>query len=341
MPLTDDQLLARNPNQAMLIGAGLTRAEVLKRLRDAQDAAITPEMKKKMVENLFARLKEQSIVVTFDKVEAENLVKNNDWHVGETLLHIKRQQRLQRKPAPAEEDPTAADADGDDVREVPSELIGECSTCGHYRTCSWCKGQTVAGACHDSHVANSIDHLLDRAAPTPPAVALETVIQKRRQNAKSFVDANAGQGCAWAQYARGLAYSKGDVLAKDDARAAELFELAAAQGYAPAQCTLGQLCQQGSAIVPQDLTRAASLYAAAVGAGLAQAQCNLARMHLNGVGVKRDYAFAAELFQRAADQGHAQAKRHLGMLYQQGRGVEQDQLGTADDGKAAALLRAQ
>ena len=303
-----------------------------------------------LCENLFKACDRQGIKVTLGKSDAEELIKKSDWHVGQAILLIKRQQRLQPEQAEAVDSAVASDDDDSELgaadvaadpaaaahdaaadRSAPEPAVANCNFCGHYRTCAWCTGQAITAEA-SADVA--------RVDPVAPMVeALETILEHRRLSAKSYVHTSANEGHAWAQYARAVAHSRGDSLPKDDARAAELYQLAAAQGFAPAQCILGQLCQQGSTVVPKDYTRAASLYGAAADAGLAQAQCNLARMHIDGVGVRRDSALAAELFERAAAQGHPQARTHLAILYQQGRGVSKDGLGTKDEERAAALCK--
>ena len=151
--------------------------------------------------------------------------------------------------------------------------------------------------------------------------------------AEALVAANVSKGSAWAQYARGLAYARGVGVAQHSAHAAELYEKAAEQGYAPAQCSLAQMCLRGSVAVPRNPARAAELFAMAAASGFAQAQCDLALLHLKGVGVSRNYTRAAELLNQAAEQGHLQALSHLGMMYHHGhRGVEKD------EERAAALL---
>ena len=70
-------------------------------------------------------------------------------------------------------------------------------------------------------------------------------------------------------------------MTKDLGKAAELYQKAAAQGYAGAQNNLGWLYEKGKG-VPKDLNKARELYQKAADQGYAAAQNNLARLYQNG-----------------------------------------------------------
>ena len=76
--------------------------------------------------------------------------------------------------------------------------------------------------------------------------------------------------------------------------------------------------------VEQDYTEAARLYRLAAEQGDAVAQYSLGDCYQNGEGVEQDYTEAARLFQLAADQGYADAQENLGLLYFKGNGVQRD-----------------
>ena len=78
--------------------------------------------------------------------------------------------------------------------------------------------------------------------------------------------------------------------------------------------------------VEVDHAKAMELYNKAAKQGYAQAQCNLGCMYDNGLGVEVDYAKAMELFQKAAEQGYVGAQYNLGLMYEKGQGVKQDYL---------------
>ncbi len=89
----------------------------------------------------------------------------------------------------------------------------------------------------------------------------------------------------------------------------------AANAGEPAAATLlASLYQRGEGVA-RNLERAAELYAVAARAGDAEAQFNLANMYLLGEGVEPDEAWALTWYRAAADQGHALAARNLGQLY--------------------------
>ena len=58
--------------------------------------------------------------------------------------------------------------------------------------------------------------------------------------------------------------------------------------------------------------------------GEALAQSSLGVMYHEGRGVPQDYAEAIEWIQLAAEQGHAAAQYNLGVMYSRGRGVPRD-----------------
>ena len=74
----------------------------------------------------------------------------------------------------------------------------------------------------------------------------------------------------------------------------------------------------------QDSTKAAALFQQAADQGHAEAQCLLGVKYHNGDGVQRDSARAVALYQQAADQGDAPAQCSLAVLYDDGDGVQQE-----------------
>ena len=90
--------------------------------------------------------------------------------------------------------------------------------------------------------------------------------------------------------------------------------LAAYQGDADAQNTLGGMCRLGELGVEQDFKEAFKWYQKAADQGDAEAQHNLGLMYGRADGVRRDLNEAIKWFQKAADQGHAAAQNNLGVL---------------------------
>ena len=67
--------------------------------------------------------------------------------------------------------------------------------------------------------------------------------------------------------------------------------------------------------MPKDFAKAAELYQKAANQGFAVAQNSLGELYEKGLGVTKDSGKATELYQKAADQGNAQAQNNLGRLY--------------------------
>jgi hypothetical protein len=116
----------------------------------------------------------------------------------------------------------------------------------------------------------------------------------------------------------------------DKAKAAQLYGLAAEQGFAEAQYSLGSCYATGEG-VKVDKANAAQLWGQAAEQGLAKARFDLGICYHFGDGVKMDEAKAAQLYGQAAEQDHCVARCFLGLCYEHGRGVPHDM------SKAAAL----
>ncbi len=76
--------------------------------------------------------------------------------------------------------------------------------------------------------------------------------------------------------------------------------------------------------VPQDDAEAVRWYRLAADQGLADAQFSLGVMYAIGDGVPKDDAEAARWYRLAADQGYVSAQGNLGFMYDTGEGVPQD-----------------
>lgn len=111
--------------------------------------------------------------------------------------------------------------------------------------------------------------------------------------------------------------------ARDPAKAAEFYRLAAEEGDAFASLQLGYLHETGSG-VPQDYAAARRYYEEAVARGLDDARVRLALCHLEGWGGPQDRsAFIAEL-EIAASAGSVEARKILGNAYWIGIGTPVD-----------------
>jgi uncharacterized protein len=93
----------------------------------------------------------------------------------------------------------------------------------------------------------------------------------------------AEKGNATAQHNVGASYFSGEGVAKDVKEAEKWFRLAAAQGYAPAQSSLGLI-----KLMSKDYAEALKWNQLAADQGYPPSQVNLAIMYFEGHGVARD-----------------------------------------------------
>jgi TPR repeat protein len=126
---------------------------------------------------------------------------------------------------------------------------------------------------------------------------------------------SAAAGSCFGQYVVGLCCRSGSCgVAQDEDEAVQLFSLAAAQGNAAAQTSLGKMLHVSQGVV-QDYAEAVRLYRLAVAQGHPTAQYNLGYMFEHGQGVAQDYDEAERLYSHAAAQGHAHARKRLRRLF--------------------------
>ncbi len=191
----------------------------------------------------------------------------------------------------------------------------------------------------------ALAHGLTNKAETSAAARTELAVLymaglgvlKDEAKAAELLQNPAEQGYPRAQTALGLLYQNGQGVPKNPGKAAALFQKAANQGYADAQNDLAGLYYNGEG-VPKDLTKAVQFYKKAADQGNASAQNHLGFMYQNGQGVPKDIGKAVDLYQRSADQGHSGAQTNLGYLRQYGQGVPKDLSKAADYYQKAANL---
>ncbi|MDE0485151.1 MAG: tetratricopeptide repeat protein [Candidatus Poribacteria bacterium] len=143
---------------------------------------------------------------------------------------------------------------------------------------------------------------------------------------KSFREA-AEQGNSTAQYNLGILINRGYGADGSTKTPAEWIELAASQGYVPAQNKLAQLYQYGLWGVGKHLGKAVEWYTKATssnwrGNGYPLAQHNLATMYYYGQGLTQDFDTAIELFWDASSQDLPSAKYFIGLMYHNGEGPQ-------------------
>lgn len=93
----------------------------------------------------------------------------------------------------------------------------------------------------------------------------------------------------------------------------EDIEIAATQGDAEAQTTIGAMYQVGHG-VRQDYAEAVKWYRLAADQGVVVAQYNLGLMHAKGQGVPQDFVQAHFWFNIAASQGHKGAAKNRDLV---------------------------
>jgi uncharacterized protein len=133
----------------------------------------------------------------------------------------------------------------------------------------------------------------------------------------------AKQGNAEAQSELGFAYQNGKGVHEDRVEAAKWFRLAAEQGNAKAQTTLGFAYQMGIG-VQKNHVEAVKWFRMASEQGVAPAQYVLGVIFQDGIGVPKDEVEAVKWFRMAAEQGDAGAQHNVGVAYANGDGVQQD-----------------
>ena len=138
-----------------------------------------------------------------------------------------------------------------------------------------------------------------------------------------------------AQNALGYLFAKGLGVVKNEQKAFELYNKAAAAGSGIAMQSLSG-CYIDGMYVKQDFGKALDWLEKAVEAGNADALQGIGNMYFNGQGVPKDYVMAAQYFQQAADLNNGYALRFLANMYEVGL------LGPPNPEKAGALrLRAE
>jgi hypothetical protein len=148
----------------------------------------------------------------------------------------------------------------------------------------------------------------------------------RKDYARAFSEwiDGAKAGDAHAQHGLGMLYELGQgVPYADPKAAAEWYEKAAAQNYAPAINNLARLYADGRGVA-QDVPKAIALWSKAAEAGNITAQFNLGLQYASGSGVPRDMKKAAAYMLQAAEGGLPEAQFAVAGHYRDGTGVAKD-----------------
>ncbi len=115
----------------------------------------------------------------------------------------------------------------------------------------------------------------------------------------------ANEGNAIAQHNLGVSYYRGEGVAQDEKEAEKWFRLAAEQGHAAAQSSLGLM-----KLIGKDYKEALKWIQLSADQGYAPSQVNLGIMHYEGQGVARDYVRAHMWMSLAASQRDANAANY-------------------------------
>jgi uncharacterized protein len=150
----------------------------------------------------------------------------------------------------------------------------------------------------------------------------------------SAIQSRAASGDAHAQFQLALDFLQNS-HPTDYASVLSLVLAAASQAYAPAQCLLGYLYQEGLG-VPRDYAKAADNYRAAALQGYTTAENNLANLYQAGLGVPKNPGAAFAWYRSSAEHGDAVGERNLGALYYRGLGTHRDLREAAKWFRAAA-----
>ena len=164
----------------------------------------------------------------------------------------------------------------------------------------------------------------DVQRPIVTREAIERLLDQRRfEEAGRALGGMALSGDAWARYWLARLTANGLGMAKDDKRAASLFMLAAQDGHAPSQASLGFMYLAGRGVMHDEHAGIEWITKAAEG-GDVGAQLNLAKAYSEGKSVSVDDHAAAQWMSRAADSGSPEARLGFAIWTLLGRGVQRD-----------------
>jgi TPR repeat protein len=148
-------------------------------------------------------------------------------------------------------------------------------------------------------------------------------IEKDFGQARQLYEKAAALGYAASYVALGALYSAGSGVTKDYAAARSWYEKAVAANDPLGWNGLGILYETGNG-VPKDFAQARIYYEKAAAAGVPGGMVNLGRLYLDGNGVTKDPGRARNLFETATASGDPSAMRMLGFLYDRGITVAKD-----------------
>jgi len=164
------------------------------------------------------------------------------------------------------------------------------------------------------------------AEPVPEEIE-PPAIEPRRDGSKAFEHCrkNAESGIPESQYELSVRYALGSGVEKDEAKAAEWCQKAAA-GYPDAQFEIGYKYYTGNHGVTQpDYAKALEWYKKAADSGYAEANYKIGIMYQYGEGVKQDEVKALEYFHKGVATGCRISKGKVDWMHRNGKGIEKDE----------------
>lgn len=167
----------------------------------------------------------------------------------------------------------------------------------------------------------TLDGMCPSVPDMPDAAPVKCTLPTAAACSESACEAGSGAACLElaSMYDE---HTKVPGVAKDDAKAAPLYQRACSAGEMTACNRLGWFHNNAHG-VPLDLARAKDLYTQACDAGLMAACDNLGWM-LRADTAAPNVARALKLFKDACDANVASACNNLGFMYREGRGIDID-----------------
>jgi TPR repeat protein len=154
----------------------------------------------------------------------------------------------------------------------------------------------------------------------PPTKDTTALPQPAAKNVAWYIRA-AELGNTKAQMVLAGLYLRGEGIAQDRSKAADLYRKAAVDGNEPGgQYALGVMLERGDG-VKQDDIEALLWYRRAAAAGHPLAMYRAGLVHLTSKKVPRDFARAREYFETAARRGVPAANYQLGLIHEKGLGT--------------------
>ena len=164
------------------------------------------------------------------------------------------------------------------------------------------------------------------AEPVPEEME-PPVVEPRQDDSKTFEQCrkDAESGIPAAQYELSVRYALGSGVEKDEAKAAEWCQKAAAD-YPDAQFEIGYKYYTGNqGVTLPDYAKALEWYKKAADSGYAEANYKIGVMYQYGEGVKQDDVKALEYFHKGVATGCRISKSKVDWMHRNGKGIEKDE----------------